>query len=79
MVTLADFCIRSLNKNGLSEGRPQDWVFLDWAPFDHNGEMSAYQLLFVRSMEAMAACSKVCGDEKAYQLYSEKALSLIHI
>ena len=76
MVTLADFCIRSLNKNGLSEGRPQDWVFLDWAPFDHNGEMSAYQLLFVRSMEAMAACSKVCGDEKAYQLYSEKASSL---
>jgi len=76
MQTMAEYCIKNLNKNGMAEGRPQDWVFLDWAPFDHKGEMSAYQLLFVRSMEAMAECSDIVGDENNSRLYAQKAADL---
>src|SRR5690606_22080010 len=30
-VSLMDFCIKQRNEEGFLEGRPQDWVFVDWA------------------------------------------------
>jgi len=37
MKSTMDFCIGRLNKNGIAEGLPTDWVFVDWAPIEKKG------------------------------------------
>jgi alpha-L-rhamnosidase len=71
MVSLMDFCLGRLNKNGMMEGLPGDWVYLDWAPLDNKGEVSFEQLLFCRSLETMGLCAKLAGDEKASMKYDQ--------
>lgn len=57
-----DFCISRLNAEGFAEGRPDDWVFVDWAPIDKSGELSFEQLLFMRSLLSMKCCAEIVGD-----------------
>jgi hypothetical protein len=38
------------NKNGLLEGLPGDWIFIDWATGLSKGEVSFEQLLFAKPM-----------------------------
>jgi hypothetical protein len=63
MVSLMEFCLKRSNANGMVEGLAGDWVFLDWAPMPKNGELSAEQLLFCRSLETMAICASVMQDD----------------
>jgi alpha-L-rhamnosidase len=67
MQSLMDFVLARRNRNGLVEGRPGDWVFIDWPPQEmpKDGELSAEQLLFARSLEAMALCARLVGDSRA--------------
>lgn len=67
MKTLMDFVLARRNANGMVEGLPGDWVFIDWPPepMPKDGELSAEQLLFARSLEAMALCAGVVGDTRA--------------
>ena len=71
MITLMDFCTSRLNENGFTEGLENDWVFLDWADIDKRGELSAYQLLFVRSLETMGECATILNDTENAEKYKK--------
>jgi hypothetical protein len=45
MVTLMDFVLGRRNADGMLEGLPGDWVFVDWAPMPTDGELAVIQLL----------------------------------
>ncbi len=61
--SLMKFCLDRTNANGLVEGLPGDWVFIDWADMDKGGEISFQQLLLARSLEALAMSARLAGDE----------------
>ena len=77
MATLMDYCLgRALPDGtprehyagcpvgGLMEGRPDDWIFVDWVdfPMHKRGVMSFEQLLFAKSLETMAVCAELLRD-----------------
>lgn len=70
-VTLMDFCLKQMNKEGLVEGREQDWVFVDWADFTNTGAVSTEQILLVRGLEAMSRFAALIGDGKAAAAYGD--------
>lgn len=77
MQTLMDYCLTRRNKNGLLEGLPGDWLFIDWAAgLSKQGELSFEQLLFCRSLEAMSLCAGIAGDEKGEITYNQLASEL---
>ena len=76
MVTLMDFVLKRRDANGMLEGLPGDWVFLDWAPMAKDGELSAIQLLFARSLETMGVCAALMNDRAKAQEYNQLAASL---
>jgi hypothetical protein len=63
MKTMLEFCLGRTNDNGFVEGLPGDWVFIDWAEIDKKGEVSFEQLLLARSLEAVALCAAIAGDD----------------
>jgi alpha-L-rhamnosidase len=71
MKTLMEFSLGRANKNGFVEGLPGDWVFIDWAPIDKSGEVSFEQLLLSRSLEAMAWCAGLAGDNETGEKYKK--------
>ena len=64
MVSLMDYCLGRTNGDGMAEGRPDDWVFVDWTdfPMHKRGVLCFEQLLFCRALEAMAACAALLRD-----------------
>jgi hypothetical protein len=80
MQSLMEFCLSRRNKNGMMEGLPGDWVFIDWAEgLSKKGEVSFEQLLFCRSLEAMAISAKIVNDtaEKRYNQLAQELKSKI--
>jgi len=73
--SLMEFCLGRTNANGFTEGLSGDWVFIDWAPIDKEGEVSFQQLLLAHSLEAVAMSAELAGDQayvvKCRQLSSE--------
>jgi hypothetical protein len=76
MVSLMDFVLNRRNKNGMLEGLHGDWVFIDWAPIPKDGELSVIQILFARSLEAMAESAALVKDETAAARYRGLAAEL---
>ncbi len=76
MVTLMDFCISRNYQDQFFKSAGSDNMFLDWAEIDKSGELSAYQLLFARSMEALSECAKVMDDNKTSERYRVMAADL---
>ena len=77
MQSLMDFCLSRRNKDGLLEGQTGDWVFIDWADgLSKKGEVSFEQLLFCRSLEAMAICAKLAEDAEGAAKYAALAKDL---
>ncbi|MCE7041357.1 alpha-rhamnosidase [Dyadobacter sp. CY312] len=77
MQSLMDFCLSRRNKDGLLEGQTGDWVFIDWADgLSKKGEVSFEQLLFCRSLEAMALCANIAGDKESAVKYTDLAKDL---
>ena len=76
MVTLMDFVLGRRNANGMLEGLPGDWVFVDWADMPKDGELSVIQLLFARSLEAMASSATLVGDHQKAAQYRQQAAEL---
>jgi alpha-L-rhamnosidase len=62
MLSLMEFCLHRRNQAGMMEGLPGDWVYIDWADFDHRGEVSAEQFLFCRSLEVMGTIATLTND-----------------
>lgn len=80
MVALMDFVLGRTNAEGLVEGLSGDWVFVDWADgfMDKQGELSFEQLLFCKSLQTMALCAGITGnetDEKKYTVLSNALFS----
>jgi alpha-L-rhamnosidase len=74
MQSMMDYVLGRRNKNGLLEGLPGDWIFIDWAAgLSKKGEVSFEQMLFARSLETMALCSDIVNDNEAHQRYQKLA------
>jgi alpha-L-rhamnosidase len=75
MESMMDFILERRNKEGMVEGLKGDWVYIDW--FDHKvdltGEVSFEQILYCRSLEAMAASAEILGVQKEANTYSSLA------
>ncbi len=78
MVALMDWVLGRRNENGLVQGLPGDWVFIDWADgyLDKNGEVSFEQILLCRSLETMALCAEIYGDTQSVPHYRAMARDL---
>ncbi|XID92989.1 alpha-L-rhamnosidase C-terminal domain-containing protein [Paenibacillaceae bacterium WGS1546] len=76
MLSLMDFCLNRCNEEGMMEGRPEDWVFIDWADMERQGELCVEQLLFCRSLETMALLAQAMGDGANERKFTELALAL---
>ncbi|MFD0670932.1 amylo-alpha-1,6-glucosidase [Cohnella sp. GCM10027633] len=72
-VSLMDFCLKQRNEEGLVVGRPQDWVFVDWADLSNEGAVSTEQILFARALEAMSRFAGLMGDDQAAAAYGTLA------
>lgn len=77
MQTLMEYCLKRRNQNGLMEGMPGDWIFIDWANgLSKKGELSFEQLLLCRSLETMALCANIANDSKGAASYGQLAADL---
>jgi alpha-L-rhamnosidase len=77
MKTLMDFVLARRNKNGLLEGLPGDWIFIDWAAgLSKKGEVSFEQLLLTRSLQTMALCAGIVNDKENAEQYNSLAAGL---
>ncbi len=74
MKSLMSYVLGRRNKNGLLEGMPGDWIFIDWAAgLSKKGEVSFEQMLFARSLETMALCGAIAGDAPGVAEYNNLA------
>ena len=73
MVTLMDYVESRLNEEGMAEGQPDDWIFVDWVdfPMHKRGTLCFEQILLMKAMETMAVCSKLLGVKSNYRVKSE--------
>lgn len=77
MQSLMEYVFGRLNKNGLLEGLPGDWIFIDWADgLSKEGEISFEQLLLARSLEIMTLCANIVGDNASATKYKTMATDL---
>ena len=71
MKSLMEFCLNRRNTSGFLEPLEGDWVFIDWADgLPKKGEISFEQLLFARSLEAMAVCAEITGNIEDQDWYT---------
>lgn len=77
MQGLMEFCLGRRNKDGLLEGMPGDWIFIDWADkLSKQGEISFEQLLLCRSLETMALCADIANEKTDAAKYKQYASEL---
>lgn len=74
---MAQFCLSRRDEHGLLPGRPEDWVFIDWADgMDNEGTVCAEQILLsaaLRSMQAIAEMLQKKDDALLYAAAHAKA------
>ena len=68
MVTLMDYVLRRTNSEGMVEGQPDDWIFVDWVdfPMHKRGSLCFEQILFYKALDTMATCAKLIGEADNY-------------
>jgi hypothetical protein len=77
MQTLMEYCLNRRNENGLMQGLPGDWIFIDWAAgLSKKGEVSFEQLLLARSLETMALCAAIANDGTGAAKYQSLSTDL---
>lgn len=77
MQTLMDYCLGRRNTDGLMQGLPGDWIFIDWAAgLSKKGEVSFEQLLLCRSLETMALCAGIASDQPGATKYRQLSTEL---
>jgi len=77
MQSMMDFCLSRRDKDGLMEGLPGDWVFIDWADgLSKKGEVSFEQMLLCRSLETMGLCANIMNDKAAAAKYNAAGATL---
>lgn len=78
MQSMMDFILSRTNANGMVEGQPGDWVFIDWTdgPMDKSGEISFEQILFCKSLETMKLCADLLQNKADSTKYSKLSTEL---
>jgi alpha-L-rhamnosidase len=77
MQGLMEYCLGRRDKDGLMEGLPGDWIFIDWADkLSKKGAVSFEQLLLCRSLETMAICADIAGEKTDAAKYKTYAAEL---
>ena len=71
MVSLMDFCMTRLNKDGLIEGLECDWTFIDWSDMEKHGALCAEQILYCTALGTMAKCAKIVGNSVQHDKYKK--------
>jgi len=63
MVTLMDYVLGRTNEEGMAEGLPDDWIFVDWTDFamHKRGALCFEQILFCKALETMQRCGDLLG------------------
>ena len=64
MRTLMSYCLGRTNEEGMAEGQPDDWIFVDWVdfPMHKRGILCFEQILFCKSLQTMSTCAAICRD-----------------
>ncbi|MBR1995621.1 MAG: alpha-rhamnosidase, partial [Alistipes sp.] len=78
MQTMMEYVLGRTNRNGMVEGLTGDWVFVDWADgyLDKKGELSIEQVLLCKSLETMALCAALAGEEADVEHYQQLSETL---
>ncbi len=77
MQSLMEYCLGRRNKDGLMQGLPGDWIFIDWADkLSKKGEVSFEQLLLCRSLETMGLCANIANEKTDAIKYNQYATEL---
>lgn len=71
---LVQFLMRQTNELGFIYGRPQDWIFIDWADIDKEGTLAAEQVLLVKTYEVMAELAELTGRDGSGYREKKEAL-----
>ena len=70
VISVLEYCISRTNENGLMEGYPDDWVFIDWAEgLDNRGEVCFEQMLYAVSLQKTAALLRELGENVQAEKY----------
>lgn len=71
MQTLMQWMEGRLDSQGMVQGKKGDWVFVDWSPkkMPKDGELAFEQMVYCRSLEAMALCADIVGNSADKQKY----------
>lgn len=77
MLDIWSFVESRLDKNGMYQRIPDDWVFIDWSTFDSNGPICAEQLLLARAYECLSRCSLLNGYEAEARRYMEQSKHIV--
>lgn len=64
MQTMMQYVLNRTNSDGMAEGRPDDWIFVDWVdfPMHKRGTLCFEQILLCKSLEAMGQCAATLRD-----------------
>ena len=74
MVSLMDYVERRLDTDGMAQGQPDDWIFVDWVdfPMHKRGTLCFEQILLMKALETMALCAKLLGHKSDYRIKAEQ-------
>ena len=65
MVTLMDYVLSRSNADGLAEGKPDDWIFVDWVdfPMPKHGILAFEQILYWKALTTMEDMGRLLGHD----------------
>lgn len=58
-----NFCVSRLDKDGFLDNKPEDWIFIDWADMNNEGETSFEQILFCAALKKTARLLEALGED----------------
>ena len=64
MQTMMQYVMGRLNGDGMAEGKPDDWIFVDWVdfPMHKRGILCFEQILLCKAFETMHTCAATLRD-----------------
>lgn len=64
MRSMMQYVLGRTNADGMAEGQPDDWIFVDWVDFSMHkrGTLCFEQILFCKSLETMKSCATILRD-----------------
>ncbi|WP_412989802.1 GH36-type glycosyl hydrolase domain-containing protein [Pediococcus siamensis] len=70
---LMDFSLEATDEHGFIRERKGDWIYIDWADFDHQGPLAAEQMVLARALQSMVRVSKLLNqDAQKYERHYQK-------